>query len=44
MADVGRFFNQEGEEVLYCSILLQLSNDGTTVDRVVSAFSYKVVH
>ena len=44
MADVGRFFNKEGEEVLYRSILLQLSNDGTTVDRVVSAFSYKVVH
>ena len=44
MADVGRFFNRKGEEVLYRSILLQLSNDGTTVDRVVSAFSYKVVH
>lgn len=44
MADVGRFFNRKGEEVLYRSILLQLSNDGTTVDRVVSVFSYKVVH
>ena len=44
MADVGRFFNKNGEEVLYRSILLPLSENGTTVDRVVSAFSYKVVH
>lgn len=44
MADVGRFFNKKGEEVLYRSILLPLSDNGTTVDRVVSAFSYKVVH
>lgn len=44
MADVGRFFNKNGEEVLYRSILLPLSDNGTTVDRVVSAFSYKVVH
>jgi hypothetical protein len=35
MADVGRFFNKKGQEVLYRSI---------RVDRVVSAFSYKVVH
>lgn len=44
MADVGRFFNKKGEEVLYRSILLPLSDNGTTVDRVVSAFSYKIVH
>ena len=44
MADVGRFFNRKGEEVLYRSILLPLSDDGVNVDRVVSAFSYKVVH
>ena len=44
MADVGRFFNRNGEEVLYRSILLPLSDDGINVDRVVSAFSYKVVH
>ena len=44
MADVGRFFNRKGEEILYRSILLPLSDDGTTVNRVVSAFSYKVVH
>ena len=43
MADVGRFFNKKGEEVLYRSILLPLSENGTTVDRVVTAFSYKVV-
>lgn len=44
MADVGRFFNKNGEEVLYRSILLPLSDNGEDVDRVVSAFSYKVVH
>ena len=44
MADVGRFFNKMGEEILYRSILLPVSDDGETVDRVVSAFSYKVVH
>ncbi|MGB0631048.1 MAG: hypothetical protein ACPGRZ_10155 [Alphaproteobacteria bacterium] len=44
MADVGRFFNKKGEEILYRSILLPLSENGTTVDRVVTAFSYKVVH
>jgi len=44
MADVGRFFNRNGEEVLHRSILLPLSDDGVRVDRVVSAFSYKVVH
>lgn len=44
MADVGRFFNKKGEEVLYRSILLPLSDDGLRVNRVVSAFSYKVVH
>ena len=44
MADVGRFFNRKGEEILYRSILLPLSDDGVNVNRVVSAFSYKVVH
>lgn len=44
MADVGRFFNKKGQEVLYRSILLPLSDDGMRVNRVVSAFSYKVVH
>lgn len=44
MADVGRFFNKKGQEVLYRSILLPLSDDGLRVNRVVSAFSYKVVH
>lgn len=44
MADVGRFFNKKGEEVLYRSILLPVSDNGEDVNRVVSAFSYKVVH
>lgn len=44
MADAGRFFNKKGQEVLYRSILLPLSDDGLRVNRVVSAFSYKVVH
>ena len=44
VADVGRFFNKKGQEVVYRSILLPLSDDGLRVNRVVSAFSYKVVH
>ena len=44
MADVGRFFKRNGEEILYRSILLPMSENGTTVDRVVNAFSFKVVH
>jgi hypothetical protein len=44
LADVGRFFNRDGQEVLYRSILLPLSDDGEKVDRIVTAFSYKVVH
>lgn len=44
MADVGHFCNRIGEEILYRSILLPLSGNGTTVNRVVNAFSYKVVH
>ena len=44
MADVGRFVNRNGEEILYRSILLPLSENGTTVDRVLNSFSFKVVH
>ena len=44
MADVGRLFTRNGEEVLYCSILLPLSANSTTADRVVNAFRHKVVH
>ncbi len=44
MSDVGRFFNRKGQEILCRSILLPLTENGTTVDRVVTAFSYKVVH
>jgi hypothetical protein len=44
MADVGRFFNKKGQEILYRSILLPLSDDGLRLNRVVSAFSYKVAH
>lgn len=44
LADVGRFFNKDGQEVLYRSILLPMSENGIKVDRIISAFSYKVVH
>ena len=44
MADVGRFFNKKGQKVVYRSILLPLSDNGLRVNRMVSAFSYKVVH
>lgn len=44
MADVGQFFNRNGDEVLYRSILLPVSDDGEQVNRVVLAFSSKVVN
>ena len=44
LVDVGRFFNRDGQEVLHRSILLPLSDDGITVDRIVTVFTYEVVH
>ena len=40
MANVGRFFNRKGEEILYRSILPPLSKNFTTADRIVFTFSH----
>jgi hypothetical protein len=42
LADIGRFANRRGDDVLYRSILLPTSNDQKLVNYVVGAFSYKV--
>ena len=44
MANVGRFFNRKGEEILYRSILPPLSKNLTSADRIVLTFSHKIVH
>lgn len=42
VADVGQFTNAQGEEVMYRSILLPLSDDQENVNYLLGAFSYKV--
>ena len=42
MSDVGRFFNRKGEEILYRSILLPLSQDQQTIDCVIGGARCKV--
>ena len=44
MANVGRFCDRNCEEILYRSLLPQLSKNFTTADRIVSTFSHKIVH
>ena len=39
--DVGNFTNTRGEEILYRSIILPLSDDQENVNYLVGAFSYK---
>ncbi len=41
--DVGNFTNPRGEEILYRSIILPLSDDQENVNYLVGAFSYKQV-
>jgi len=41
IADVGRFTNSQGLDVLYRSALLPLSDDQLTVNYVLGAFSYR---
>ncbi len=43
IADVGRFFNANGVEICYRSILLPLSNDQVNVDHILGAFSFKLM-
>ena len=44
IADVGEFTNRLGEEVLYRSVLLPISEDGKKITHLMAAFSYKTVH
>jgi hypothetical protein len=44
IADVGEFTNTLGEEVLYRSVLLPISEDGKKITHLMAAFSYKTVH
>lgn len=41
--DVGNFTNPRGEEILYRSIILPLSDDQENINYLVGAFSYKQV-
>jgi hypothetical protein len=44
IADVGEFTNRLGEDVLYRSVLLPISEDGKKITHLMAAFSYKTVH
>lgn len=44
IADVGEFTNRLGEDVLYRSVLLPISEDGEKITHLMAAFSYKTVH
>jgi hypothetical protein len=43
IADVGSFTNASGEEILYRSIMLPLSDDQQTINYMLGAFSFKQV-
>ena len=44
IADVGTFTNQKGEDVLYRSVFLPISEDGKRITHLMAAFSYKTTH
>ncbi len=44
IADVGEFTNANGEEILYRSVLLPVTDDGDSVTHLIGAFSYKTIH
>jgi len=44
IADVGEFINLNGEEILYRSVLLPISEDGKRITHLMAAFSYKTTH
>jgi hypothetical protein len=44
IADVGEFTNRHGENVLYRSVFLPISEDGKRITHLMAAFSYKTVH
>lgn len=41
IADVGRFTNENGDDIQYRCMLLPTSDDGETVDHIVGAFSFR---
>jgi hypothetical protein len=44
IADVGEFTNADGEEILYRSVFLPVTDDGGSVTHLIGAFSYKTMH
>ena len=44
IADVGEFTNLKGEDVLYRSVFLPISEDGKRITHLMAAFSYKTTH
>ena len=44
IADVGGFCNADGHEIVYRSVFLPVSEDGTRVTHLLGAFSYRMVH
>ncbi len=44
IADVGEFTNLHGEDVLYRSVFLPISEDGKRITHLMVAFSYKTIH
>ena len=44
IADVGEFTNLNGENVLYRSVFLPISEDGKRITHLMAAFSYKTTH
>jgi hypothetical protein len=44
IADVGEFINLKGEDVLYRSVFLPISEDGKRITHLMATFSYKAVH
>ena len=44
IADVGEFTNLLGQDVLYHSVLLPISEDNRRITHLMATFSYKTVH
>jgi len=44
IADVGLFTNANGEEIIYRSVFLPVTDDGVSVTHLISVFSYKTIH
>ena len=44
IADVGEFTNADGDDILYRSVFLPVTDYGDTVTHLIGAFSYKTFH